>query len=436
MTEDEKDRVLAAVRSARAIRRKYAFDKRPDSWKQSVQRGMWYTGPNRKAKTMELNVDQRIAVDVCAQSIRDRQAVTRLFGYAGTGKTTIASTIVEEAGLDPYRVIYAAPTGKAAAVLTRKGCTAKTIHSLLYQPPEKVKGKRGRHEFRWTIDDAKTYLASRASLLVLDESSMIGTRLGTDIMSLGIPVLAIGDPAQLQPVNDKQFFMDQEPDALLTKIERNSGNVLACAQDIREHGVTAIRRYREITLGRVGQSVALQYSQIIVGKNRTRDAKNAKVRELSGFSGEPMIGERIICLRNNYGLGCLNGQQFTILDIHSPDGAGWRNQGMFVAYVACDCGTDEDHCPICGWNRNRLMPIWLKGFSGFAGEKELGDMPYTEGNRAMMATYGYCITAHKSQGSEWPSVLIINEAWGKEKVNWLYTAVTRAEDEVAIITPR
>jgi hypothetical protein len=109
---------------------------------------------------------------------------------------------------------------------------------------------------------------------------------------------------------------------------------------------------------------------------------------------------------------------------------------MFIAYLECDCGTDyEFYCPTCGWRKNRLMPVWLKGFEGFAGEKELADMPYTEGNRAMMATYGYCITAHKSQGSEWPSVLVLNEAWGKEQVNWLYTAVTRAEDEVAIIRP-
>ena len=69
---------------------------------------------------MELNTDQRAAVDACGQAIRDRQPVTRLFGYAGTGKTTIASTVVEEAGLDMYRVQFAAPTGKAAAVLARK----------------------------------------------------------------------------------------------------------------------------------------------------------------------------------------------------------------------------------------------------------------------------------------------------------------------------
>jgi exodeoxyribonuclease V len=417
---------------------------------------------------MELNTDQRIAVDACAASIRDRERVTRLFGYAGTGKTTIASTVVEEAGLDMYRVQFAAPTGKAAAVLARKlkayGIGAKTIHSLLYQPPKKVKtckacgaedsaydgkcmncgkpfvARAGRDQFRWTLDDAKAYAASNFDLLVVDEASMVGTKLGTDIMSLEIPVLAIGDPMQLQPINDKRFFMEEAPNAELSQIMRSGNDVLPLAQDIRLHGIRAAKRYPAISLGRIGQSQALNYSQIIVGKNRTRDLKNRKMRDMQGYSGDmPMVGERIICLRNNYGLGCLNGQQFTITEIHDEQSEYWKEQGMFIAYLECDCGSEYDitsRCVTCGWASNRLMPVWLKGFEGHAGERELADMRYQEGNRAMMATYGYCITAHKSQGSEWPSVLVLNEAWGKESVNWLYTAVTRAQDEVAIISGR
>lgn len=418
--------------------------------------------------TLELNTDQRAAVDACAQSIRDRAPVTRLFGYAGTGKTTIASTVVEEAGLDMYRVQFAAPTGKAAAVLARKlkayGIGAKTIHSLLYQPPKKVTvckacgaedsaingkcincgkpfvARAGKDVFRWTLDDAKTEAAENLDLLVVDEASMIGTKLGNDIMYLGVPVLAIGDPMQLQPINDKRFFMEEAPTAQLEQIMRSGNDVLPLAQDIRRNGLRAINRYRDINLGQIGQSHALDYSQIIVGKNRTRDLKNRKMRELHGYAGDmPMVGERIICLRNNYGLGCLNGQQFTITEIHDEQSEYWKAQGMFIAYLKCDCGAAYDitsRCTICGWASNRLMPIWLKGFTGHAGERELADMRYQDGNRAMMATYGYCITAHKSQGSEWPSVLVINEAWGKEAVNWLYTAVTRAKNEVAIIRGR
>jgi len=406
---------------------------------------------------MELNEDQLAAVQACAASIKVGEPITRLFGFAGTGKTTIASDIVAAAGLDMSRVMFAAPTGKAAAVLTRKGCDARTLHALLYQPPERKRHvpaddeefdehpvrrcsvkmcgqKPDLEEFRWTIDDAKAYLARAYSLIVVDEASMIGTRLGEDTMSLGIPVLAIGDPMQLQPVNDRQFFMDQPPTAQLEQIMRNKGNVLACAQDIRLHGVAAIRRYPEIAVGSVVQSAALSYSQIIVGRNKTRDAKNALVRQLLGYSGGiPVAGEKIICLRNkNKGLVTYkNGQQFIVIEVMQ------QKEDSFAAYLECDCGSEYvfDRCRRCSWERDREVWLWQRGFDGWDGERELADMPYRKADEAMMATWGYCITAHKSQGSEWPSVLVLNEGWGKEKVNWLYTAVTRAEDKVCIIKP-
>src|SRR5262252_10348710 len=60
--------------------------------------------------------------------------VFRLFGYAGTGKTTLAKHVAE--GVDG-KVVFAAFTGKAALVMRRKGCAgASTIHSLIYKPPE------------------------------------------------------------------------------------------------------------------------------------------------------------------------------------------------------------------------------------------------------------------------------------------------------------
>src|SRR6266404_9279040 len=60
--------------------------------------------------------------------------VFRLFGYAGTGKTTLARHLAE--GVDG-KVLYAAFTGKAACVMRSKGCRgASTIHRLIYKPPE------------------------------------------------------------------------------------------------------------------------------------------------------------------------------------------------------------------------------------------------------------------------------------------------------------
>jgi ATP-dependent exoDNAse (exonuclease V) alpha subunit len=376
---------------------------------------------------------QRAAVDSCVASIQAGNMITRLNGFAGTGKTSIAPVIVEEAGL-AGQVVYATPTGKAAAVLVRKGNRAQTIHSLLYRGPDRGRDKEGKPILLWTLDDGRVIEArERAALIVLDESSMVGKKLGNDIMELGIPVLAIGDPMQLQPVNDTQFFMDPEPDGMLTEIVRNKDTVKLLAQDIRKHGVRAAQRYRSISLGRIGQSAALDYSQIIVGRNKTRDLKNRKMRMLRGYDEEELIvlGERIICLMNNYAYRCMNGNQFKVVQIGDSRGQ------VITVCLECECGADFNGsvCRTCYWDRRRPIPMWKHAFRGLEGEAELKAMDYEGGQKAMMATYGYCITAHKSQGSEWPSVLVINEAWGKEKKNWLYTAVTRAETEVAIISP-
>src|SRR5262249_43066014 len=113
--------------------------------------------------------------------------IFRLFGYAGTGKTTLAKHIAE--GVDG-KVLFAAFTGKAAQVMRSKGCTAAwTIHSLIYRPRDS--GEETPSFDLW--DDAP---ASKAKLIVIDECSMVDAELGRDLMSFGVPVLVLGDPAQ------------------------------------------------------------------------------------------------------------------------------------------------------------------------------------------------------------------------------------------------
>src|SRR2546421_668274 len=117
--------------------------------------------------------------------------VFRLFGYAGTGKTTLARHIAEAVD---GKVLYAAFTGKAALVMRSKGCErASTIHSLIYKTRES--GEEVPSFDLW--DDAP---ASKAALIVIDECSMVDAELGRDLMSFGVPLLVLGDPAQLPPI--------------------------------------------------------------------------------------------------------------------------------------------------------------------------------------------------------------------------------------------
>jgi len=111
--------------------------------------------------------------------------VFRLFGYAGTGKTTLAKHIAE--GVDGD-VKFAAFTGKAALVMRSKGChDAQTIHSMIYRARET--GEETPSFDLW--DDAP---ASKASLIIIDECSMVDEELGRDLLSFGTKVLVLGDP--------------------------------------------------------------------------------------------------------------------------------------------------------------------------------------------------------------------------------------------------
>src|SRR5262249_4286947 len=156
---------------------------------------------------MRFSPQQDDALCAAARWLRAPSAqVFRLFGYAGTGKTTLAKHLAEH--IDG-RVLFAAYTGKAAHVMRAKGCKdAGTLHSLIYICTETEDGP-------WFELTDQSPLAA-AELLIVDECSMVDARLGNDILSFGVPVLVLGDPEQLPPVHGAGFFTNATPDVLLT----------------------------------------------------------------------------------------------------------------------------------------------------------------------------------------------------------------------------
>src|SRR5438270_10247217 len=157
---------------------------------------------------------------------RGTPSLIRLFGYAGTGKTTLARHLAAHI---EGEVKFAAFTGKAALVMRGKGCYgASTIHSLIYRARES--GEETPTFELW--DDAP---ASKAKLIVIDECSMVDAELGRDLMSFGVPVLVLGDPAQLPPIQGGGYFTEAEPDAMLTEVHRQAqGNpIIRLSMDIR-----------------------------------------------------------------------------------------------------------------------------------------------------------------------------------------------------------
>lgn len=228
---------------------------------------------------------QNAALRAVTKWQRSRDQVFRLFGYAGTGKTELARHLAE--GVDGD-VLFAAFTGKAAHVMRERGCVdASTIHNLIYRL---IDSEDGPPQFRLNADSC----ARRASLIVIDECSMVNEAIARDLLSFGVKVLAIGDPFQLPPINGGGYFTEAEPDAMLTEVHRQARDnpIIRMATIVRNGGQIAGGDYgnsRVIPKSALGAGefdrVRLAADQVLVGRNATRRANNSSMRELRGFHG-------------------------------------------------------------------------------------------------------------------------------------------------------
>ena len=343
---------------------------------------------------------------------RGRSSIFRLFGYAGTGKTTLVKHIAE--GVDG-KVLFAAFTGKAACVMRSKGCySASTIHSLIYKARES--GEETPSFELW--NDAP---ASKAKLIIIDECSMVDAELARDLMSFGVPLLVLGDPAQLPPIHGGGFFTDAKPDAMLTEVHRQAQDdpIVRLSMEIRagnpltqgQYGETQVVRRDALDPRRV-----LDADQVLVGRNVTRRAYNARLRERRGFADAlPMAGDKLVCLRNNRRKGLFNGGLWMVKE--SPKA---RRQ-----IIRMRLKPDEDL-------GERLIKVSVRP-ECFTGAIEEFDWPQRKAYDEF--DFGYVLTVHKAQGSQWNDVVLFDEsgAFPDNRDRWLYTGVTRAAKRLTIV---
>lgn len=345
--------------------------------------------------------------------------VFRLFGYAGTGKTTLAK---ELAASVRGTVLFATFTGKASLVLRQKGCDdASTIHSLIYKV--EVNERTGEATFSLNLESPLI----DAALLIVDEVSMVGAELAGDLLSFGKRVLVLGDPAQLPPVKDEGFFINSAPDVMLTEVHRQAKDnpIIRMSMDIREGGRLSPGQYGEsLVIGRadVGfdqlQERVLSADQLLCGLNRTRIAYNRRIRALKGLEGNaetwhPTIGDRLICLKNKRDKAIFNGGMWL------ADKVGDKFGCLSIEITSLD----EERDPL-------TVEVAEEFFVGAEHKIE-----WRERRKYDEFTFGWAITCHKSQGSQWPSVIIFDEsgAFRDSRSNWLYTAVTRAAEKVTVV---
>lgn len=349
--------------------------------------------------------------------------VFRLFGYAGTGKTTLARHLAEHVDGD---VLFAAFTGKAALVLRSRGAKgASTIHSLIYRPrgEELVEDEdTGKSSMTPLFTLNRQSPVSKASLIVIDECSMVDEELGRDLLSFGTPVLVLGDPGQLPPVSGGGFFTDHEPDILLETIHRQARDnpIIDLAQMVREGREIPYGVYGDSkVIGRseVDQQEVLAADQVLVGINKTRRRYNQRLRDLKEFQGPlPASGDKLVALRNDPAKGLLNGSLWKV--ISAPNSVK-----PFVSLLI----RSEDE----GLEQVSAKIKVLKA----AFEDPEAELPWQMKRRYDDFDYGYALTVHKSQGSQWDNVYLFNESYAfrEHSSRWLYTAVTRAAECITIV---
>lgn len=374
---------------------------------------------------MKFSPEQDAALRRVSEWLKEGQSpLFRLFGYAGTGKTTLARHFAEAVDGE---VQFAAFTGKAAQVLRSKGATnARTIHSLIYRPrgEEAVEDETtGRTSMAPRFSLNRQSPVARARMIVVDECSMVDEALGRDLMSFGTPILVLGDPGQLPPISGGGFFTEHEPDFLLTEIHRQARDnpIIALALDVREGRELMYGDYgtaQVIAKSDVTQDLVLDADQVLVGTNRTRRRYNARLRELKGFEGPlPLAGDKMVCLRNDPAKGLLNGSLWKVLTASKETTKPGVN--LLVS--------PEEDDPDRGVAKIKLLKA--------AFENPETEIPWQTKKRFDDFDFGYALTVHKAQGSQWDNVVLFDESYAfrDTRSRWLYTAITRAAERLTVV---
>lgn len=352
----------------------------------------WWETKSARPALPQLDGDQLEAVAALDEFLASSRQTFCLQGLAGCGKTTVLAALARKRP-NAYLV---APTGKAAAVLARKtGQRATTLHRLLYMPPQEDEDGRiaFREQKRWMPGELE------ASIALVDEASMVGLDLGADLLETGIRVIASGDPGQLPPVDEPPFFV--VADFTLQQIRRQAEGspIIRQAHRVREGLDYATDGEAFQIIDRKQAVDRLAWADVVLcWRNETRHRMNRFMRKRRGiqYDAPPQPGEPLMCLRN-HASGIMNGEVFTVRHYD-------REAGITLA---------DDRFIRRPWFEWRESKRYDGGQAPFA--------------------LGYAITVHKSQGSEWPHVLILDEFNGTDRARWAYTAITRASAAVCIV---
>ncbi|QRQ99619.1 ATP-dependent DNA helicase [Dyadobacter sandarakinus] len=418
-----------------------------------------------------------------------------LKGYAGTGKTTIISTLIKVLKNFGYKSVLLAPTGRAAKVMS--GYSEKpalTIHKKIYKQIADAYTGSLAFQRQKNYHDNTLFIVDEASMIT-DEADFGNRSLLADLVEFvfqnpGNKLMLVGDTAQLPPVGkdtspaldkdymERTFYMSVFEEELREVMRQDElSGILFNATQLRdqlnaEPPVISIktRSFPDVfkmkgdkleeglryTYDKFGQENVI----ILTRSNRTAVQYNEYVRRMIHFSEEELdAGDRLMVVRNNYNIldedspaGFIaNGDFVELLKIRkTQEMYGFRfadvtlrltdyeKQPEFDAKIFLD--TLHSASPsMSNEDNKKLYESVQEDYFHIKSKKERAEAlrkdPYLN---ALQVKFAYALTCHKSQGGQWSAVFIDQGYLPEEQINtefvrWLYTAVTRATDEVFLM---
>ena len=391
---------------------------------------------------MTLTTKQEVGLAEAITRFKNHEKYITIAGYAGTGKTTLVKFIIDALDVDEDQIAYVSFTGKAAEVLRRKGNkNAMTLHKLLYDSIPRPGGGFFR----------KPKLSLEYTIVVVDEVSMVPKSMIDMLLNHKVFVVFLGDPGQL-PMIDKNESHDllDHPHVFLDEIMRQAAEseIIQLTMKIRNGEDIPYMKGNDVMILPKQELVTghLQWADtIITATNATRHNINQQMRTLYGFEGALQPNEKVICKRNYWddinddGDALVNGT-IGIVDnvfdsfIKIPNYI--KNNRYTIPTIMCDLKPEIGQIfKEVNIDRDFLLSEnpcvdWRVSYQIGKLRPRIGDI------LPRQITYGYALTCHAAQGSQWGKVLVLEESFPfdrEEHKRWLYTACTRPENKLVLL---
>ncbi|MDG1426993.1 MAG: AAA family ATPase [Flavobacteriales bacterium] len=416
-----------------------------------------------------------------------------LKGYAGTGKTTLVSSLVKSLPVVAKRHVLMAPTGRAAKVLAKYSKrAASTIHRKIYW----IRTNKSGNTFITRKENTHTntiFFVDEASMISENNEKAFGNRSLLDDLieyvyeGLDCKLILIGDTAQLPPVHlevspalneeilerksNKQIISRE-----LTEVVRQKENslILNNATLIREkiakedYTFPSIITNSEVIRINTGEDLqdalesaysnnGINNTSVICRSNKRANLYNQQIRaKIRWQENEISSGDMLMVVRNNYfwldessKAGFIaNGDIIMVTKINETiERYGFRFARASVEMVdypkeknldlllLLDTLTSES--PTISYDQ--YQKLYKEISKDYKGQKEINKkIKEDEFFNALQIKFAYAITCHKSQGGQWENIFVdmgyfTDQMLDKAYLRWLYTAITRATKKLYLI---